>query len=256
MITHLHCSHSISQNPMGEKVRMHTHNFHEIFYFISGDADYIIEGNVYRLQKGDLLAIRKSEAHRVVIKSDKPYERIVIQFDITDNDELLKPFYDKPLGKNNMYKTHSMPDNVWYDLLEKLCEYKHSDKCKYYLYPLLNELCENEHARTEGTPDRARQIIKYINSNLENELSLDKICNKFYISKPHLNRIFKKSTGTTVWSYITVKRLFFARDLIAGGYKPTEAYQAAGFSDYTAFYKAYKNQFGESPKKIKNPKAQ
>ena len=39
----------------------HTHNNYEIFCFLSGDAKYFVEGNIYNLKPGDILIIKKSE---------------------------------------------------------------------------------------------------------------------------------------------------------------------------------------------------
>jgi AraC-like DNA-binding protein len=87
-----------------------------------------------------------------------------------------------------------------------------------------------------------------VNEHLYEELSLDTICKKFYISKPQLCRIFKRATGSTVWEYVTTKRLIAAQRLIRSGIPVAEAARKCGFGDYTSFYRAYRKQFGEKPK--------
>ena len=74
------------------------------------------------------------------------------------------------------------------------------------------------------------------------------LAKRFYLSKTHLNRIFKQSTGTTVWEYITIKRLFLAKELIAAGRQPTDVCTQCGFKDYTTFFRSYKRHFGISPR--------
>ncbi len=41
-----------------------------------------------------------------------------------------------------------------------------------------------------------------------------------FLSKNQLNRIIKKATNTTVWSYITAKRLIYANELLYQGTPP------------------------------------
>ena len=79
------------------------------------------------------------------------------------------------------------------------------------------------------------------------ELSLEELSSRFYLSQTHLNRIFRASTGTTVWQYITIKRLYFAKELLETGKKPTEVAPLCGFKDYTTFFRAYKKLFGFAP---------
>ena len=82
-------------------------------------------------------------------------------------------------------------------------------------------------------------------------LSLDHLSERFFISKSHLNRMFKKATGTTAWDYIVVKRLLMARSLLSEGMVPTDVYLKCGFRDYTTFFRAYKKHFGSTPKEYK-----
>ena len=99
-------------------------------------------------------------------------------------------------------------------------------------------------------------IVKYINNHLSEELSLDIICDRFFISKSHINRKFKKVIGSTVWEYINIKRLLLAKELLHNGISPTNVYLKCGFKDYCTFFRAYKAKFGVSPKssmhKIRN----
>lgn len=258
MEVYINDSHVVTEQPREENFVMHTHNYFEIFCFLSGDADYSVEGYRYRMQRGDLLLSRKNEAHHIMVKSDARYERMYVHFDIPDialldpEYRLLVPFLDRPLGKFNQYKASLFPDQRWIYYLDKLCD-SADDHCKlYYLLVLLNELAECfETVKTSGPPsetDRAMAVMRYINKHLGEELSLGFLADHFNLSKTHLNEIFKQSAGTTVWKYIVVKRLVAARERILVGEAPTKVYSECGFQDYTTFFRAYKQHFGVSPK--------
>jgi len=59
---------------------VHIHDRYEIYYFLSGDVTYFIEGQSYPLSRHDLLVINTGELHRPVFNSSRPYERITIHF--------------------------------------------------------------------------------------------------------------------------------------------------------------------------------
>ena len=109
--------------------------------------------------------------------------------------------------------------------------------------------------RTSSSPDKktyssdtqVEQLLKYINRNLSENLSIDQLANRFFFSKYHMMRKFKNETGYTIHNYITSKRLLMARSLISQGMPVMKAAQASGFHDYTTFVRAYKKQFGKAP---------
>jgi AraC-like DNA-binding protein len=92
-------------------------------------------------------------------------------------------------------------------------------------------------------------IIQYINSQLTDEISIDRLSEKFYISKYHMMRQFKAETGYTIGNYINQKRLLMARELLRQGEAVTKIYLDVGFKDYSTFVRAYKQLFGEIPSK-------
>lgn len=237
---------------------MHSHNSYEIFFLVEGDTDYCVEGSRYHLTPGDIVLMRKGEVHIFQLRSAVRYERMCVNFEIskilemTDSSRLLSVFNERPLGKFNHYRTDLFPGNHWYEYMDKMCSTDDKGIQLCYLLPLLNDLTDGMKtvvdAPTIAEKDRTASIIKFINSRLTDDLSLDILSEHFYISKAHLNRIFKQATGTTAWEYITIKRLFLAKEMIDVGKTPGEVFQSCGFRDYTTFFRAFKRHFGCSPK--------
>ena len=61
------------------ELNLHLHKYYEFLYFISGDATYIVEDNLYKIHPGDILLTRPGELHTIFFQSEKPYERIFMQ---------------------------------------------------------------------------------------------------------------------------------------------------------------------------------
>ncbi len=242
-------------NPEARDFNLHTHDYYEIYCFLRGDAKYFIDGNIYSLRPGDILFIKKSESHRLLLNSPIPYERIIITFYADalfgENANSILAFFDAlPVGANNMYPAYMNKDKNWHYYINKMINTEDITKRRLYLSVLVTELYEN-YKKTidiQKPKDVILDIINYINTHLFKTLSLEFICNEFYISKTHLNRKFRALTGSSAWEYITVKRLFAAKDMLQNGESPTKIFEKCGFNDYTTFFKAYKKKFGISPK--------
>ena len=235
---------------------LHSHSYYEIYCFLQGGARYLIEDTIYNLKPGDILLTKKQEEHKLLLtKEHLPYERIVVHFDLDsilgDTAQKFEIFINKKaIGANNCYSAKDINGTNLLYYLEKISSTENTEERRLYLTVFLNELCDippsNENC--ESTKDSITSIINYINRHLSEEISLDKICDKYFISKSHLIRKFKTFTGVTVWSYIRSKRLNLAKELLENGQQPKEVFLNCGFNDYCSFFKAYKEKFGVSPK--------
>ena len=165
---------------------------------------------------------------------------------------LLSVFNDRPLGKFNRYPAEIFTESNPLYYLRKICNSETESQKIIFLLTLLEELYEKfEYVKLEpfsSVTDDSSDILRYINRHLADDLSLEKLCQRFYMSKSQLNRNFQKANGSTVWEYITAKRLLLAKEMLKSGGRPTEIYLNCGFNDYVTFYKAYKKYFGTSPK--------
>lgn len=256
----MNCHHLLDENPKPEIFTMHNHSRYEVYYFLSGKGHFYIEGNEYVLHRGDVLIMRETEAHYIRVEKDVPYERFAFHFDkemvksLGAGQELLKAFEEREPGKRNLFTATDFKDDTYISLLRNMMDREVSNyslQLSTNLYALLNEVRiafeKGEQQKSNGKETLSYHIISYINGHLFGDLSLDEICERFFISKAQLCRNFKRTTGTTVWGYITVKRLTEAQAMLAEGVPASEVFTRCGFSDYSVFYKAYRKQFGSAP---------
>ena len=76
----------------------------------------------------------------------------------------------------------------------------------------------NAFSKQSDTPQtQLSSILFYLNQHLKDPVTLDEISDHFFISKHHLNKVFKKATGTTVIDYLFRKRIAYAQMLLFNG---------------------------------------
>lgn len=251
----INCSKKLTVSPNMDNFRMHTHDYYEIYCFLSGNAKYFVEGNIYKLRPGDIFFIKKSEAHSLNITSPAPYERAVIQFTSgialsERTKEVLSSFDSLALGKGNLFPFSMFKDKQWSYYIDKIISCDSFDTKSLYISVMMDEMyeCLSDILTIKTEQDEFSDIITYLNNHLTEPLTLDSICSRFYISKSQLNRKFKHMTGSTIWEYIIAKRLILAKGLLKNGEPPTMVYTKCGFNDYTSFFRAYKTKFSVAPK--------
>ncbi len=247
-------------SPDPTQFKTHTHETYELYCFFEGKGIYRVEGTPYPLEPGDILIMRPAEAHCIDISGAKPYTRFSVHFnpklfsDIDPNGTLLVPFLNRTIGTYNRYRAENFKTDAYSIFIKNMIANTNNRRVQIItnLLPLLNEISVAFESITETKINQTldSRIINYINRHLEDDLNLDNICDRYYISKSHLCHIFKRATASTVGEYITVKRLVKARQLLLNGVPPTKAYQECGFKDYSAFYRAFKKKYGTPPSKM------
>ena len=93
-----------------------------------------------------------------------------------------------------------------------------------------------------------RNLIHYIEMHWNEELTLDHLAEAFFVSKYHIAHVFKENLGISLHQYITKKRLSHCRDELLSGGNISKTYNLYGFKDYSSFYRAFKKEYGLSPK--------
>lgn len=242
----------------------HLHNFYEIYFFISGSVNYFIEKTSYRLKYGDLLIINSNEIHKPSFLNNDTYERIKIHFDPsipilfnTSEYNLLDCFINRPRGEQNKISLNSEQVNTVQKLFKKIGDAQNnpSDATKIIkltsfielLIFINNVFTKNIYFdRHANLPERLVPILDHIDQNLDGDLSLKHLGEKFHINSSYLSRLFKKSTGSNIHEYIIFKRMSKAKKLIAEGMSATKASLMCGFNDFSNFSRMFKKVVGIS----------
>jgi AraC-like DNA-binding protein len=116
----------------------------------------------------------------------------------------------------------------------------------------LNRLAHHAGGEREG--EQLSQLVsgamQYIGEHLDSPMSLEEIAGQLFVSKYHLSHAFSAEVGISVYRYILLRRLLLARQLLAEGEPAGQVCRSCGFSDYTSFYRAFKSEYGISPREF------
>ena len=246
--------------PDNNDFRLHDHSdIYEIVLFLGGDAEFYVEGNVYRLKPYDMVITRPFEMHHIKCLSKKPYERIILYigtdyFEKNRCREFENIFTERAPGTGNLIPSDIVKDTLL-NSVNRMSVYIREGSLTAANGVLIEFLYLLNGSKSAISPSKSRDkrisdIIMYINEHLSEKITLDFLSEKFFINKYHLCKIFKKNTGYTLSQYINHKRILLVRELHAGGQSLLEASTNAGFNNYSHFYRLYVSKTGMTPKNM------
>lgn len=247
---------------------MHIHDCYEIYYSISGGKQFLIDNKFYSITPGDIFLINQYESHYLTQVDSMVHERIVISVHPeyvknlskgrTDLDEC---FQKREPGFSHCISLSKEQQQRFLYLIDKITkteDYAHEiieEAAFMELLVMLNKACRkdskssNKEIQTVKYNHQVDEILAYINRNIMNQIKIEELAEQFYLSETYICRIFKAATGTTINKYITARRISIAKSLLNDGHTVQDTYEQSGFSDYSAFFKAFTKAVGMSPKK-------
>lgn len=251
-------------------VNDHTHDYYEFYFLIDGNVSISIEGKTHELSANDMIIIPPNILHHVH-NYDKniPYQRFVFWIS-KDYHQKIKEIsedytYITDLVKNKkkyIFHINKISFNALIAKMIRLLEESHSsrfgkntmfDLCiKDLILSINRTIHEADNAKLyKENNDLYNNILQYIESNLDTELSLDKLADAFFMSKYHISHLFKNNLGISIHKYIIKKRLEMCKNSLLKNESISKLYKEFGFRDYTSFFRAFKKEFGLSPKEYK-----
>lgn len=250
-------------------VQPHRHDFYELYCLLSNGYIYHVEDNQYTLEPGTLILVRPGETHWPELEGPpKDIERIVLWLN-PQFISSLSIFLPQTLGTlgNNLQdqhlivpeaKTYQVILNLLYSLLyeKNRADADSQYLCHLILSQLLIHISRvlNQRARPLEKPEsRYEEIMRvheYINAHFREPLSVSDLALRFFMDKNTMTRQFKRIIGMTPGDYIRRKRLESAHTLIRQGYGVQHAGFVSGFTDYSAFYRAFHQLYGIAPSEL------
>ena len=238
---------------------LHQHQSFELYYLINGKREYFIGDRHFPISAGSIVLIPPKVLHTTTSAGGLRYllhfsESFLRQY---FTDEMLKPLF-------NQLPFVFCGDDIENDHIKRilatmLAEFNNAASKQIpqndvllagYLYQLLfiaaNE--SNSYVFSSNADKRITQIIQYINKNYGYINDIEEIAQAFFISKSHLCRLFKKSLGITLVSYLNTIKIKAACALIKEDEEGLNQIALhCGFNSYSYFCKVFKFEKGVTP---------
>lgn len=248
---------------------LHTHDYYELYFFVSGKTLYYIDGKEYEFKKGDFVIIPPNVPHQSILDaSPTPYTgyAIFITLPFLQNlaemeEKIAYPF--RYALDNKQYIFHT-PLPTWHGILsafQMIDKEFHNDKyCHQFaayistvnLIILLSRTVyylTNKEVDIKPNEVLMMNIKNYLDVNYFNELTLEGTAQKFFIGSSTLSHLFKEQIGVSFYQYVIQLRLEAAKNDILAHKPASKVYRVNGFKDYSNFYKAFKKRYGVAPTK-------
>lgn len=250
-------------------ISLHSHSFFEILFCRNTcGAEYLVGSDRYRLQKGDIVLIPPGVSHRPLLPEFmlEPYKRDVLWISPEFIGVLKHGFPDDDLYR--MTETHMLrtAGTKWEYLGDKfrqgVLEAEHKSlgweaAVVANTMQLMVQLRRAVSDRTAGTmkaerPELLDRVMSYVEDHLSEKITLKEVSKHFYVSESTISQLFRKKMGVSFYRCVTQRRLIAAKNLILDGISLETVAEQTGFSDYSTFYRAFKGEFGISPRQFRN----
>lgn len=252
-----------------EPVKPHEHPCYELYFFLEGNVRMHVGDLTYSMQPGDFLAIPPHTVHYPLFGGwEKSYRRVVLWVEKSYGDSLAEQWtcYGRlwQMARDREYRFScrdieaSRIQNRLFELLQEMKDRRYGwdvdqrlqlERLLLYMNRIIHERDFPEEERREQSV--YEKICSYVEEHLEEDLTLQKIAGEFYLSKYHIAHLFKENSGMSLHQYILKKRLEICRRTLREEMSISRVYACCGFRDYSSFYRAFRKEYGISPKEYK-----
>ena len=255
--THRDVSYSNAQ------LNLHSHTFYELLYCINDcGAEYLVGADRYRLQKGDIVFVPPGISHRPLLPDTmtEPYERYVLWISQEFVDTYTTTF---GMEKKGNYGTLLRTGGTKWELLggyfrRGVWESENQEAGwqaavvgnTITLLTLMGRSIQERTAWVQKAekPDLLDEVLAYIELHLGEKITLEETAKQFYVSVSTITQLFRQKMGTSFYHCVTQQRLISAKALIGEGKSLEDVSRAVGFADYSTFYRAFKKEYGITPR--------
>lgn len=247
------------------EIALHSHSFFEVIFCRSADrVEYLVGSRHYRLTAGDIVIIAPGISHTAIMPDDMqyPYERDILWV----NPEFMKKVSDlfpesgfeminralvlRTRGTEWSYIGEYFTDGINESTNQKSGYDKIISAHAVLIISHILRAASDEESNVfqPEQPTLINSIIEYIEGHLDEKLSLGEVASHFYISRGTVNKLFKENMDSTFYKFVTQRRLILAKVYIDEGESMESVGEKCGFLDYSTFYKAFKKEYGISPR--------
>lgn len=248
------------------QMHLHSHTFYELIYCINNcDAEYLVDSERYRLRQGDLIILPPGVSHRPLLPEtlEPPYMRYVLWMstEFVDMYASLCPCMFMQNGASIL----RAGSTAWESIAEiiQACVRESEQKASGWQAAVMGHAVllltqikravdeKDTHLIQAEQPQLLDKVTTYVEENYVRPIALADLARHFYVSTSTISHLFKQKLGVSFYRYVTQRKLIAAKIKIEKGLRLEEAAAQTGFSDYSSFYRAFKQEYGISPRQYR-----
>ena len=253
----------------------HFHNFSEVVFILNGQGTQVLEGNEYLVSAGDVFVLQGNQRH--YFKDASNVEIVNVMFDIETQPDIinnhirqlegykalfvLEPHYRARHNFKNMLRLNRN-ELASIELILNTMFMEQENKREGYKIILSNRfeeliiLLSRHYSDIETTKARAlvrlSKVIDYMENNYSENLNIEDLSQKAYMSKRNFMRIFKGAVGLSPIHYLKQVRLQKARTMLReSNFQVAEISDTCGFTDSNYFIKCFRKAYSITPYKYR-----
>jgi len=245
----------------------HMHSHYELYYLFAGQRVYFIKDRSYTIQAGDFVIIPSDIVHRTLDSGVPDHERIVFYFNdsyfqnftFEEAELLLSPFRSSrhllKVAPNERMHVEQRLYSMLNEIQEQPPGFKLTvqntavDILLFIARHMQDQVLVPAEEALSPTEEKMMEIAQYINAHFRDDLTLERLSSKFYLSESYLSRTFKKLTGFAFTEYVGMTRVKEAQRLLRETNKRiTDISEEVGFGSFAHFQKVFKELTTLSPR--------
>ncbi len=253
--------------PSTIKKPFHWHDSLEVGYCLSGKGQFYFGEKRYPVNAGDVFVVSSMEKHRAQSNAIEPSVFYFVKFDASliggAENELIVPFIAKPKHFVNKIdgqlpvasQIGSMIQGIYNEMQDQDKAYKSMVKgslimvCTLLFRHYAQELSPDEWNRSLQAYNKLEPALTIIHGRYHEDIQLKDISVALSLSTSRTYHLFKETMGEGFKKYLTRIRIHECiKRLNDPNVSITEIYLSCGFQGHAAFYRAFKQVVGMTPK--------
>ena len=251
----------------GANMQLHSHTFYELLYCISsGGAEYLVGSERYRLQEGDVIFVPPGVSHRPLLPDEmpEPYSRYVLWL----SPEFMEQYAKLIFGTDKQTQTSMLrTKGTRWEFLKEMFragvlesekqldgwEAAVAGNAVILLTQLKRAVADRSaEALKAEKPELLDRIMAFVEDRYAQQITIRELGRRFFVSESTVSHLFKQKMGVSFYRYVTQRRLIAAKTLIEKGHLLEMVAEEAGFQDYSGFYRAFRQEYGISPRQYRS----
>lgn len=230
---------SLSIRSYNRQRKGHCHDYHQLVLPLRGAINIEVESYKGKVTPGECVVVKAGEMHHFDAETEA-------RFVVADCAQLPAGM----LTSDTIVFTLNPPLLQFLAFVEAQLKFQINQQVESLMFDTFYRLLEEQRLLRQ-VDFRIREALEYIDANLTDDLSINKLASIACLSPTQFKKLFRQQTDSTVAQHITNLRMEKAQALLLHTDYPMQIIaELVGYSDLSAFSRRFSQHFGISPSRF------